>query len=269
MEHIIKESLLESTVKVALVGAGGTGSQVLTGLARLHRAMLALGHPGGLHVTVLDPDLVSEANVGRQLFSDSDVGFSKAVVLVHRINLYYGLSWKAEADRAYNLHEHDIVIGCVDTRSSRRDIHRQIHNGYRQPCYWLDIGNRASDGQVILGQPKPGGKSFPERLPTVVDLFPEILDESNPETDDGPSCSLAEALDHQELFINQAMATFGLDLLWKMFRHGKVDHHGVFVNLSAGRTSPLPVDKEVWKRFGYNQCRRNGAHKQKNRKKAA
>ncbi len=103
---------------------------------------------------------------------------------------------------------------------------------------------------MILGQPKPGGKSFPERLPTVVDLFPEILDESNPETDDGPSCSLAEALDHQELFINQAMATFGLDLLWKMFRHGKVDHHGVFVNLSAGRTSPLPVDKEVWKRFG-------------------
>jgi PRTRC genetic system ThiF family protein len=147
MEHIIKGSLLESTVKVALVGAGGTGSQVLTGLARLHRAMLALGHPGGLHVTVFDPDLVSEANVGRQLFSDSDVGFSKAVVLVHRINLYYGLSWKAEADRAYNLHEHDIVIGCVDTRSSRRDIHRQIHNGYRQPCYWLISGTVRRTGR--------------------------------------------------------------------------------------------------------------------------
>ncbi|RXS41382.1 thiamine biosynthesis protein ThiF, partial [Streptococcus pyogenes] len=28
-------------------------------------------------------------------------------------------------------------------------------------------------------------------------------------------------------------------------------YSGVFVNLEAGRTSPLPVDPEAWARFGY------------------
>ena len=54
-------------VTVFVIGAGGTGSQVATGLARMSVALQALGHPG-LHVTVFDPDTVTEANIGRQLF---------------------------------------------------------------------------------------------------------------------------------------------------------------------------------------------------------
>ena len=38
-------------VTVFVIGAGGTGSQVVTGLARMGMALQALGHPG-LHVTV-------------------------------------------------------------------------------------------------------------------------------------------------------------------------------------------------------------------------
>lgn len=54
-------------VSVIVIGAGGTGSQVITSLARMDRALQALGHPG-LYVTVYDPDAVSESNIGRQLF---------------------------------------------------------------------------------------------------------------------------------------------------------------------------------------------------------
>ena len=50
-------------VTVFVIGAGGTGSQVATGLARISVALQALGHPG-LHVTVFDPDTVTEANIG-------------------------------------------------------------------------------------------------------------------------------------------------------------------------------------------------------------
>ena len=53
-------------VTVNLIGAGGTGSQVLTCLARLDTALRGLGHPG-LFVTLYDPDTVTEANIGRQL----------------------------------------------------------------------------------------------------------------------------------------------------------------------------------------------------------
>ena len=49
-------------VTVNLIGAGGTGSQVLTCLARLDAALRGLGHPG-LFVTLYDPDIVTEANI--------------------------------------------------------------------------------------------------------------------------------------------------------------------------------------------------------------
>ena len=65
--HQLSPELLTREVSVAVIGAGGTGSQMLMGLAQLHTAMVALGHPGGLDVTVIDSDQVSEANVGRQM----------------------------------------------------------------------------------------------------------------------------------------------------------------------------------------------------------
>ena len=149
MIHKIDPRLLSRQVDVALVGVGGNGSQMLTGLARLHMALLALGHPGGLRVTAWDPDRVSEANVGRQMFSPADVGLNKAVVLVHRLNAFYGLNWEAKPV-AYAHEEYsrrDLVISCVDTAAARRDIHKLIEklapvSYVVDHSYWLDLGNR-------------------------------------------------------------------------------------------------------------------------------
>lgn len=55
-------------VTVNVIGAGGTGSQVVTSLARMDTALWKLGHPG-LFVRVYDPDTVSESNIGRQLLA--------------------------------------------------------------------------------------------------------------------------------------------------------------------------------------------------------
>lgn len=89
------------------------------------------------------------------------------------------------------------------------------------------------------------------RLPTVADLFPETCDPSLEGEDTGPSCSLAEALEKQSLFVNRGVALYALNLLFELFRYGGLSHHGVFVNLKNARTSPLPIDPEAWKRFGY------------------
>lgn len=83
-------------VTVFVIGAGGTGSQVITNLARMSMALRALGHPG-LHVTVFDPDTVSTANIGRQLFSETELGLNKATALVTRINYFFGYSWSARS----------------------------------------------------------------------------------------------------------------------------------------------------------------------------
>ena len=64
-------------VTVLVAGAGGTGYQVITSLARMSVALQALGHPG-LHLTAFDPDTVTEANIGRQLFSETELRLNKA-----------------------------------------------------------------------------------------------------------------------------------------------------------------------------------------------
>ncbi|MFN3652590.1 MAG: PRTRC system ThiF family protein [Armatimonadota bacterium] len=251
-EHTIIPELLQRMVRVHLVGAGGNGAQMLTGLGRLNHALTTLGHPGGLFVTVYDHDTVSASNVGRQLFSEGDLGRAKATVLVHRLNAFYGLHWKAITGRypesADQTHP-DLVITCVDTAAARREIYRHLKARNYHPGYWLDLGNRQTDGQVVLGeQPLNGtGKarhprkpSAPPALPTVVDLFPDILDERIAE-DDRPSCSLAQALESQDLFINDHVSRWALQLLWDLFRKGRLAHHGYFVNLATGRVNPLPV----------------------------
>lgn len=49
------------------------------------------------------------------------------------------------------------------------------------------------------------------------------------------------ALERQDLFINQTIATFALQLLWSFIRNGGLDIHGYFINLESGRVSPLPI----------------------------
>lgn len=241
MTHRIPAPLLEHQVTVALIGAGGTGSQMLTSLARLDAAMRALDHPGGLHVTVYDPDVVTRSNVGRQLFSAADIGQPKAHVLVHRLNCWYGLQWEAVSavfDRENN-RTPDIAISCVDSAASRRSIYSALKS--MRNTYWLDCGNRQSDGQVVLGELLGTyDKAKPGRLPHVMDLYPDLADETIQE-DDAPSCSLAESLDKQDLFVNDHISRWALHLLWTLFRTGEIAHHGYLINLEDGIVNPLPV----------------------------
>ena len=120
--HYVDGYLLnpQHPVTVNLVGAGGTGSQVLTCLSRIDVSLRGLGHPG-LFVTVYDPDIVTEENIGRQLFGPMDIGQNKAQCLVTRINNFFGNDWSAEPEAFQNAPKafgHDgmanITITCTD-----------------------------------------------------------------------------------------------------------------------------------------------------------
>jgi PRTRC genetic system ThiF family protein len=247
MVHVTPAVFLERRVNIVLVGCGGNGSQMLTGLARLNHALVALGHRG-LHVTAFDGDTVSEANIGRQMFSPADVGQYKSVVLVHRLNAFFGLDWHARpvhatADGLVNVGP-GLAIVCVDSAAARAKLAKWLR---ATAFYVMDLGNRASDGQVIFGAGRPQHGNYaaiegstPLRWP--YDVLPELIDTSIPE-DDTPSCGLAEALERQELFINQAIVTPALGILWEFFRHGRISWCGAFVNLKTGHVRPLPVDK--------------------------
>lgn len=252
-------------VTINLIGCGGTGSQVLNSLARMHSALLALGHPG-LFVRCWDPDKVTAANMGRQLFSASDIGLHKCVVLIGRINRFFGTDWEASPaffNLAAKIKHANITISCVDSGLARKEIKSVLVDGakeqqqrdknpyghahpFERAYYWMDYGNMRDRGQVVLGtlrkikQPKGSEYNGIDSLPLVDKLHPEILRDKKGE-DQGPSCSLAEALDKQDLFINSNLANMGLGLLWKMFRELKLQYHGLYLNLQTLQTNPIKV----------------------------
>jgi PRTRC genetic system ThiF family protein len=220
---------------------------VLTALSRISHTLAALGHPG-LHVTTYDPDTVTEANLGRQLFSASDAGLNKAVVLTTRINRFFSSGWEAVPD-FYACEPANILITCVDTVKSRMDIAEKMlpptgkrAEDYARLIYWLDFGNTQNSGQVILGtfgeikQPSSQKYTPVGKLPCMTERFDLTKVD---EKDSGPSCSLAEAIDRQDLFINSTLANIGSKLLWKLFREGMTDQAGAFLNMDTLKMNPI------------------------------
>jgi PRTRC genetic system ThiF family protein len=195
----------------------------------------------------MDPDTVSEVNAVRQPFSHVDIGSNKAVCLAGRINMFWGFDWKAIpqafGEGSTEAPECDLLISCVDTRKARHQIAESFKK-FRAPAYHLDLGNNASSGQYVLGQPRDravSARSQEIRLPTVFELYPEIADPMLGESA-LPSCSAVEALDRQEPFINQTLSVSSLAMLARLLRYGQISYHGGFYNAETGRMAALKVD---------------------------
>ena len=231
MKKLIFKSPDSGKIKIHLAGCGGTGSQMLTCLARMDLALRNLGGDG-LQVTAFDPDTVSAANAGRQSFYSCDLGKNKAQVLADRHRLCFpgfaveGVSEKYKSSGRY-FSDHSILISCVDSRSSRREIFTIRPKN----VYHLDCGNGANFGQVILGNGKD--------LPWPEKVLPDLIAEG-PE-DDTPSCSMAEALEKQDLFVNDFACRITGSILWDLFRHGGTDIRGAFYSLDPLTVNPLKI----------------------------
>lgn len=242
--HFTAPDLLNpiNPISVCLIGAGGTGSQVLTGLSRMSHSLNALGH-AGFQVSLWDDDIITEANMGRQLFAECEVGLSKAAALITRTNRFFGTRWKSvtQTFTADTAQRAAIFISCTDTAAARFDIAaaldalQVVGNHSDIPRYWMDFGNGKRTGQVILStigsirQPVSNLYNTVEKLPFITEEFGGLLTAA----DDGdtPSCSLAEALEKQDLFINSVLAQMGCALLWQLLRNGMTARRGVLLNL--------------------------------------
>ena len=113
-----------------------------------------------------------------------------------------------------------IYLSCVDSVKARFNIGEVLthleraHHYHNNPKYWLDFGNSTHSGQVILGTlqaiEQPHSDTFTpiDTLPTITQAFGELLTQSE-QNDNTPSCSLAEALTKQDLFIKRHPFTDG------------------------------------------------------------
>jgi len=262
LKHYMPAEFIDSSDKhILLIGVGGTGSQILTDLARMNQTLIMLGHKG-FDVDVVDHDVVSTTNVGRQLYSMADVGNYKSVVLTTRLNMYFGTAWAAhtfiiQKATVIPKYEYLLVITAVDNVKTRFLVEK-IVKAAKIP-YWLDTGNMAKTGNVILGNAdstyikQPYRKGCIDRLPNVVDLFGDVLKSAANEEVQPPSCSVETSLTKQDLFINKAVATFAMQILWNCFHRGYIEHHGAFINLDSMTVRPLDIDTEKWKNMGWKQ----------------
>lgn len=256
--HFADTYLLNPTnpVTVNLIGAGGTGSQVLTALARMNHSLIALSHPG-LYVRMFDDDLVTKSNFGRQLFAPSELGMHKASVLIARVNRFFGSNWRSIPHKYEAVESQgqdlfaNITISCVDTVKARFTIARVLprmekqNRGPHHPIYWMDFGNSQYTGQVLLStvqsvkQPPSKVYTGVAALPSITKAYGKLLKDAK--EDDQPSCSMSEALAKQDLFINTSLSALGASLLWNLFREGMTQYRGFFLNLKTFTTNPIPI----------------------------
>ena len=194
-------------VTIHVAGAGGTGAQVITNLARMNVALQALGHPGLRKTQENGDDRTKPAN---------------------------------------------IIITCTDNTRSRLELWRFLKkyretsvNNERAVYYWMDFGNAQTTGQVFIGTVRnkirqPASKEFMP-VPGMNVITEEVNYSTIEEKDSGPSCSLAEALERQDLYINSILAQVGCDILWRMFKEGRTLYRGAYINLDTLRVNPIPV----------------------------
>jgi PRTRC genetic system ThiF family protein len=248
---LLPAAWLQRPVRVALIGAGGTGSQLADALASMDATLRRLGHDG-LNVTVFDGDVVSPANVGRSRFCAPDIGGSKSVLLVYRINLFYGVAYTA-VPRHFQKSDlgnqrYDLILTCTDKASFRVALSEWGRDA--KNTLWGDTGNVSTSGQCLIGHLGQGDEN---RLPNIVDLYrDQLAGEAGARADqDLPSCSTAEAVARQEWSVNRTSALALADLLWTLFRQGRITTHGAHFRVSPLQVTPIPIDPATWAFYGY------------------
>lgn len=258
--HIAPKYFFSPThpITVAVIGVGGTGSLMLSRLARIDFALKQLGHVG-LHVIAYDDDRVESHNVGRQNFTPHDIGEFKSTCLISKINRAFNLLWEGVPCRAsfnhYDLAS-NIIISCTDSSKSRIELadylkfQTKAMAEYSTIYYWLDMGNTRDTGQFILGtvcedqtQDNINGYNIVTKLKNVLEVFPN-LETNDTEVIQGAGCSYKDKLNEQSLFINDVLTSHASDLIFNCLYHKEISAQGGFVNLSSGHVRPLKIAQQ-------------------------
>tara|TARA_R110000751_G_scaffold89784_1_gene176661 strand:- start:44413 stop:45204 length:792 start_codon:yes stop_codon:yes gene_type:complete len=244
--------------KIVIIGAGGTGSELISQIFKINYTLMELGS-AGLDVTLIDDDVVSPTNLGRQSFYHFDLGLSKAKTLIDRFNTFGNLTWKYVVERITpdNINKYIpnncVVFTCVDNPIARVTVGEHLEKRQKSEVLWIDGGNSRADGQVVLGSYEQR-KDLPySRLPSVFDLYGGQL--KTQEYIETESCSHVEAMRSQTLGINNAIALQMTQLFWQLIREGEIMAHGAMVDLKSFTVNALPIDPEIWTMFGFTDKR--------------
>ena len=241
-------ALLGDTQKMELylVGAGGTGSALAGALARILYHARQKGKVVSL--TIVDPDIAKEANVGRQVFCKAECGYPKSSSLVLRLNSAFGLDARAITQpfapsmvlsRYNSPATKKLLIGCVDNYYARQEMARTVEEG-RGNVWWLDAGNAYHSGNIYIGNAvRPEQITVDEALrlcsglpsPAVQDPALLAPDPPTPEPTAGLSCADLTLREEQSLMINTMMAAIAANYCYQWVIGGELTSLATAVTL--------------------------------------
>lgn len=240
---------LNSTLDIALVGCGATGSAVAPLLFKLNHIRRELtGQEYGINVKIFDPKNVTETGKNRTGFFSTEVGMNKALVMANKLNTAYGKNFVTGLPRPFTHNDTrrvDVVITATDSAKSRYDIQAMMAN--RKDTLWLDIGVGEQYGNVVLGEFGKGK----HRLPNALDLFPDIASAKQDNELKRASCDVIDALTRQNFTVNEQGATTAIGLLSRLILNGSISVHGALYDIELCGSSPINISRNVWRSFGY------------------
>ncbi len=238
--------------KIVIVGCGGTGAQVARSVARIIYDMKQL-RMHAPKMTLIDPDVIEPQNVGRQMFTDGDIGQSKALVLMRRFNMALGLDITA-IDQPFNANRHaerwgTVIIGAVDNHLARLELSKL------DGAVWIDAGNHANSGQVIIGNTgshtdmmqringRDGKYSY---LPNAGLLFPALLEPEAPKPEPAPDASCADlvATREQDLLVNDWLAVATSQYVYKLLHRQPINSFITYIDADGMNVRSVPINKE-------------------------
>ncbi len=253
-QWLVNHEFEGTKTKVVIIGAGGTGSELISQLFKINYTLIKLGS-AGLDVTLIDDDVVSESNIGRQSYYMFDLGEQKSKTLIDRFNTFGNLRWKYKVERitpdnvAEFIPNNCVVFTCVDNPIARVTVGEHLETRLDSGVVWIDGGNGRDTGQVVCGTYEERKDLEYSRLPSVYDLYGEQLRTQEYVATD--SCSHLEAIRAQTLGINNAIALQMTQLFWQLVREGEIKAHGAIVELKTFTVKPLPIDPQIWTMFGF------------------
>lgn len=216
--------------------------------ARLHTPQIVL----------IDPDTVEPQNVGRQLYTQADVGQPKAHVLMRRFNMAMGLEITA-INQPLDGGRHvdrwgQLIVGAVDNHLARRELAKA--NG----PIWIDTGNHFSAGQVVIGN--TGDREMMMRhingqngrypyLPNAGLLFPTLLEPElprqpgpHPPPEPTPSCAELVAAREQDLLVNDWVAVITSQYIYKLLHRQPITSFVSYISADSMSVRSLPICRD-------------------------
>jgi hypothetical protein len=120
------------------------------------------------------------------------------------------------------------MFSCVDNIEARKQIlasfddDKYNNRDYEKRFYLIDCGNARDYGQVIFTDAK-------HKLKALSDLVPD-WDKQDTVEQQGPACSYIESLQEQDLYVNDWVSMYAVQMLKELLFRKHIDYQGVFFN---------------------------------------